>query len=109
MVVQNNNFNLQNVWQINTKKCKLANDLLENDALNQSRRPIILITEPYIEKGIAAFTTVGYTVFLVRTKGLNPRAAIAVPSHISAFQKHSFEEEEKDFLCQFCYIFQSLI
>jgi hypothetical protein len=57
MLVQNNNFNLQNVWQINTRKSSVANALLENDALYQSKRPIILITEPYSEKGIAAFTT----------------------------------------------------
>jgi hypothetical protein len=37
-------------------------------ALNQSKRPIILITEPCSEKGIAAFTTDRYTVFSVRTQ-----------------------------------------
>jgi ribosome-associated toxin RatA of RatAB toxin-antitoxin module len=44
--------------------------------------------------GIAAFTIVGYTVFSVRTKCLNPRAAIAVPSHICAFQKHSLSDRD---------------
>jgi hypothetical protein len=82
---------MQRIWQINTKKCFGANALLEIDAfkLPNNNKPIILITEPYSTEGRPAFTSVGYTVYAVRTKGLNLRAAIAIPNTIQSFQQHS--------------------
>jgi hypothetical protein len=79
---------LQNIWQINLRKSFLANAQLENDALLQANRPIIVITEPYCYGGKAVFTSKGYTTFSIKTPGgPNPRAAIAVPNTIRAFLK----------------------
>jgi hypothetical protein len=88
---KNFTFTQQQVWQLNTRKSFLANALRENDAIKQSKLPIILITEPYCIKGIAAFSAKGYTTFSVRANklGLNPRAAIAIPTHLNALQKHN--------------------
>jgi hypothetical protein len=87
---------LQRIWQINTRKCFNANALLKIDAfkLPNNNKPIILIKEPYCVEGRPAFTTVGYTVYTVMTKGLNPRAAIAIPSNIQSFQQHSLSNRD---------------
>jgi hypothetical protein len=85
---------LQRIWQINTRKCYNANALLEIDAFKLPNKPIILITEPYCVEGQPAFTTKGYTVYAIRTKGLNPRAAIAILSYIQSFQQHSLSNRD---------------
>jgi hypothetical protein len=93
MVAHNNTFNFtqQPVWQQNCHKRFLANALLEKDAIKQPKLPIILITEPYCIKGRAAFSAAGYTTFSVNANklGLNPRAAIAIPTYFNALQKFS--------------------
>jgi hypothetical protein len=46
----NKNLNSQSIWQINLHKCSEANSLLVDDALNEAKRPIVLITEPFCNK-----------------------------------------------------------
>jgi hypothetical protein len=95
MVVQSKTkFNNQSVWQINTRKSFVANALVERNALKQANRPIILITELHCLKGKAVFNTEGYTVFSVMTTGLNPRAAIAIPTYLKALLIHSLSDRD---------------
>jgi hypothetical protein len=47
---QHKNLNSQSIWQINLHKCSEANSLLVDDALNEAKIPIVLITEPFCNK-----------------------------------------------------------
>jgi hypothetical protein len=68
----NKNLNSQSIWQINLHKCSEANSLLVNDALNEAKRPIVLITEPFCNKNKKVeFTTKGYTLFSVTTPAIH--------------------------------------
>jgi hypothetical protein len=90
----NKNLNSQSIWQINLHKCSEANSLLVDDALNEAKRPIVLITEPFCNKNKKVeFTTKGYTLFSVASKqGERTRAAIALPNHINGFMKHELSD-----------------
>jgi hypothetical protein len=91
---QHKNLNSQSIWQINLHKCSEANSLLVDDALNEAKIPIVLITEPFCNKNKKVeFTTKGYTIYSVASKpGERTRAAIALPNHINGFMKHEFSD-----------------
>ena len=73
------------IWQLNMHKSKAARDALVKHARNQKTLPIILLTEPYCQNGRVKFDTEKYKIYSRVSKNQRPRAAIAVPHSITAY------------------------